>query len=257
VGGSVNAWRVLDAPARLLDKVGVPIRVRGSGAPGLRDADTEALVRRHFTSRSRPDHINLESMRTTLMLLKERPSRIVETGMAAWGTNSTLLFADYVERFGGELWSVDIRLQPIVTLRSSVSSRTALTCGDSVRFLRRWVARHRGDCTVDLAYLDSFDLDPSDPFPAARHGLAEFLAVRPALGPGSLLLIDDTPATPDHCPRVMREPAERFLKAEGMMPGKGMLVVQHLEGVAEATKLLHGYQVLYRFDGGLTAAARS
>jgi len=29
-----------------------------------------------------------------------------------------------------------------------------------------------------------------------------------------------------------------------------MLVAQHLESAPQATKLRHGYQVLYRFDGG-------
>src|SRR5262249_37209242 len=156
-----------------------------------------------------------ESMRNALALLEERPGRIIETGMSAWGTNSTLLFSDYVDAFGGELWSVDIRMEPLVSLRRSVSARTVLTCGDSVRFLERWVAANRADCRVDFVYLDSFDLDASDPYPAALHGIKELFAILPALRAGSLLLVDDTPASPADCTKGMRAPAERFLAREG------------------------------------------
>ncbi len=205
-------------------------------------------MRAHFRARSTPDHMNLRSMSDALGLLEGRPSRILETGMSAWGTDSTRLFDDYVDAFGGELWSVDIRLQPLVHLRKSVSARTMLTCGDSVRFLRRWVRSRQADCRVDLVYLDSFDLDVENPYPAATHGIKELFAIRPALQPGSLLLVDDTPATPELCPAGMREPAERFLAREGVMPGKGMLIDRYLQGVEHVTKIRHDYQALYRFD---------
>jgi len=32
------------------------------------------------------------------------------------------------------------------------------------------------------------------------------------------------------------------------MPGKGMLIVPYLDSTHAATKMLHSYQVLYRFD---------
>ena len=246
---SPQAWKLLDAAARGLDTLGTPVRARGARAPRPTGADgTDELVRRHFAARSSPEHINVESMLGALELLEERPGRIVETGASAWGTDSTRLFSDYVDTFGGELWSVDIRLKPLVDLRGAVSRRTLLTCGDSVRFLRRWVRSHRTDTRVDLVYLDSYDLDVEDPYPAARHGLRELLAIRPALQRGSLLLVDDTPATPELCPDGMREPAERFLATHGAMPGKGMLIEQYLDGAPNVTKVHHAYQVLYRFD---------
>jgi hypothetical protein len=168
--------------------------------------------------------------------------------MSAWGTNSTLLFSDYVEAFGGEFWSVDLRMKPLVSVRRSVSGRTVLTCGDSVRFLHRWVVANQSNRKVDFVYLDSFDLDVSNPYPAALHGIREFFAIRPALQAGSLLLVDDTPASPSDCTKGMREPAERFMATEGVMPGKGMLIDRYLEGIANVTKIHHGYQVLYRFE---------
>lgn len=55
-------------------------------------------------------------------------------------------------------------------LRGSLSERSWLTCDDSVRFLRRWVAENPGR-RADLVYLDSYDLDVGDPIEAAIHGL--------------------------------------------------------------------------------------
>ena len=242
------AWPLLDALSRFLDKLGAPVRVRGlEESPHTTWVSTDELVREHFRSRSTLDHINFDSMLNALTLLGDKPSRIIETGMSAWGTNSTLLFSDYVATFGGQFWSVDIRIKPLVDVRSSVTRRTILTCGDSVRFLHRWVVTNQLDCKVDFVYLDSFDLDVEDPYPAALHGIRELFAIGPALKPGSLLLVDDTPATPAFCPDGMREPAERFLATEGVMPGKGMLIDRYLEGVAHVTKIHHGYQALYQF----------
>jgi hypothetical protein len=50
-------------------------------------------------------------MRQAIHLLGQSPSVILETGMSAWGTNSSLLFDDYVCCFGGEFFTVDIRLR--------------------------------------------------------------------------------------------------------------------------------------------------
>ncbi len=242
-------WRLMDTSCDALDRLGSPMTVRGAkeSEPATPNTTTVDLVHRHFRAHSSVDHPNLKSMRDTLALLDGRPSRIIETGMASRGTNSTLLFSDYVDTFGGELWSVDVQAELVAKLRPAVGRSTVLTCGDSVRFLRRWVRARWPDCTVDLVYLDSLDLDVEDPYPAALHGIREFFAIKPALRPGSLILVDDTPATPADCPPGMREAAERFMAAEGVMPGKGMLIDRYLQG-GSASKIHHGYQVLYRFD---------
>jgi cephalosporin hydroxylase len=186
-------------------------------------------------------------MLDAMRLLGESPSLIIETGMSAWGTNSSLLFDDYVCRYGGTFYTVDIRLRPLMELRSAVSHQTRLSCNDSVRFLQKWVRSNPGR-RANLVYLDSFDLNPRLPYESALHGIREFLAIRPALGKGSLLLVDDTPINPEACPPEWRQEAESFLKEEGVMPGKGMLIVPYLDSSHSVTKLRHGYQVLYRFD---------
>ena len=105
-------------------------------------------------------------------------------------------------------------------MRSIVSDRTQLICDDSVRFFQRWV-RSKPGRKVDLVYLDSYDLNPRSPYAAAVHGVREYLAIRPALGKGSLLLADDTSIDPDAPPSggMTRSP---FVEHEGVMPGKGM-----------------------------------
>jgi hypothetical protein len=84
-------------------------------------------------------------------------------------------------------------------LRSTVSVRTQLFCDDSVRFLQWWVHSNPGR-KADLVYLDSQDLNPRSPYAAAVLAIREYFAIRPAVGKGSLLLVDDTPIDPDRCP---------------------------------------------------------
>jgi hypothetical protein len=210
-------------------------------------ASVVELVESHFRQHSDLEHVNFASLHETLRLLDERSSTILETGASAWGTDSSLLFDEYVTRFGGEFETVDIRLGPLLRLRPLLGPRSAVTCDDSVRFLRNWVRRHPG-ARADLVYLDSFDVDFASPFPAAQHGLAEFWAIRPALRDGSLLLVDDTPATLEDLSARGREAAKGFVAEHGLVPGKGMFVDLCLRDAPGVTKLHHGYQALYRFD---------
>ena len=42
-----------------------------------------------------------------------------------------------------------------------------------------------------LVYLDSYDVDLNDPMPSAIHHALELAAVRPLIGPGTLVCVDD------------------------------------------------------------------
>jgi hypothetical protein len=121
-----------------------------------------------------------------------------------------------------------------------------MSCDDSVHFLKRWIDKYSAH-KVDLVYLDSWDLNISDPLPAAIHGLKEFLAIAPALREGSLLLVDDTPRSLDFLPAPLRESAAEFQANHGLVPGKGMLIDLFLKERPRITKVLHHYQVLYKF----------
>ena len=205
---------------------------------------TETLLERHFSEHSNLGHICRPSLSLALQRLKCKPATIVETGSAAWGTKSSLLFDSYVNSFGGIFFSVDLRVEPIWTLSRQCSQNSQFFCDDSVTFLRKSIWGQK----IDLCYLDSWDLDVSDPMPAAIHGLNEFFCVLPALRKyGGLLLIDDTPRHHSYfgesCYSSWQDSVARF----GIPPGKGSLVFDFLERHKYATLLYHEYQVLYEF----------
>jgi hypothetical protein len=243
----VSALRVANALSRIPARAGYPLHVTGRNArPRPSVESTADLVAAHFRSRSDPAHVNAASLGEALGLLDGRPATILETGSSAWGTDSSLLFDDYVAAFGGTFATVDVRPEPLRRLRPLLGPRSSATCDDSVRFLERWVREHPGRA-VDLVYLDSFDVDFGAPVPAAMHGLSELWAIRPALRAGSLLLVDDTPATLDDVPPAEQARAADFHERHGLVPGKGMLVDLCLASAPGVEKLRHGYQALYRF----------
>jgi hypothetical protein len=234
--------------ARYASRAGRPLHAAGRNTDARPSyASMAELVEAHFRTRSSPTHVNAASLGDTVALLDARPATILETGSAGRGTASSLLFDDYVTAYGGTFATVDTDYGLFRRLRPLLGPRSSATCDDSVRFLERWVREHPG-AAVDLVYLDSFDVDFGDPVPAAMHGLRELWAIRPALRGGSLLLVDDTPATIDLAPRSEQPRAAAFRERHGLVPGKGMLVDLCLATAPGVTKLRHGYQALYRFD---------
>lgn len=205
------------------------------------------LLAAHFATWSQPDHVNLPGFAQTIELMGDRPQIIVETGTSAWGTDSTRLWDAYIARFGGELWSVDLSPSPSKRLADQVSDRTHLVVDDSVHFLTDFAQRREGT-VVGVCYLDSWDLDWSDPDPAAAHGLAEWHAVRPLMGPGSVLVIDDSPGSLDWVPEGHRQEAEAYLASHGYLPGKGALAHQELVADPRVSLKWHGYNSVYLFD---------
>ena len=157
-----------------------------------RFVDTDDLCRAHFWARSDVNHINFSSLQETLRRLGGQPALILETGTSAHGTDSTLLFDSYVRSFGGRCESCDIDPVAVDRTRMRVSNSTSVHLGDSVAFLKRLSDADLND--VRLIYLDSYDVDFTDPLPAAQHCLAEFRACESRLAPGTLVLIDDSPS---------------------------------------------------------------
>ena len=120
---------------------------------------------------------------------------IVETGCARkddWFQDgqSTLLFDRFVNFWDGAVRTVDIEEKACAYLRTRVSARVSVTCGDSVAYLRSLLQGEAPD--IDLLYLDSYDLDWRNPHPAALHHLHELCAVMPLLASGTLVMVDDT-----------------------------------------------------------------
>jgi hypothetical protein len=201
----------------------------------------EELCSWHFRAFSDPGHINRVGLTLALRQLDEQPALIIETGTSAWGTDSTRLWAKYIQNFGGIFHSVDIRQEPSDHL-GALGTKTHLHVGDSVNFLQGF-SIPAGYDKVNLAYLDSWDLDVTNPLPAMEHGLKEWKALYPLLGPGSTVVVDDTPI-------------ERFLLGETVssdssdpprVPGKGTLILED-EAVREHFQIIyHHYNVVLKW----------
>jgi hypothetical protein len=213
----------------------------------LEFADVTGLLEAHFSTWSEPTHVNRPGFEQALACSRPGPLTIIETGTSAWGTDSTRLWDAYVQRFGGEFWSVDLSAAPSSRLAKQVCDRTHLVVQDSVSFLNSFVEADPLR-TVDLCYLDSWDVDWADPQASMDHGLAEFHAIAPLLRSGSVLLIDDTPTALEYVPPSHTEQAQRFLAQRGFLPGKGALVIQELQQRADVRKIWEGYSVGLAFE---------
>lgn len=198
-----------------------------------------------FSNVGKPMHLNYLTFKELFKNMDGRKDLIIlESGIASAGTHSTYLFNEYVRKYGGRFWSVDINKNLVDGHQGNMCPATTLVLNDSVAFFKEW-------CThfdkVDVTYLDSWDLDFYNPDPAATHGLNEYKALLPAFKPSSLLLIDDTPATPywlDTRGQLFNDMITYF-NQNNCLPGKGQYVLKEPKN---AETLLHNYQVLYKFN---------
>ena len=68
----------------------------------------EELIDFHFRTYSEINHINKEMFTKLLNNFDRTKLNILETGSSAHGTNSSMLFINYVKKFGGSFKTVDI-----------------------------------------------------------------------------------------------------------------------------------------------------
>jgi hypothetical protein len=99
-----------------------------------------------------------------------------------------------------------------------------------------------------LVYLDSWDVDWSNPNESAIHGYNEYLRIKDRLKSGSVLVIDDTPRTIDWIPPEFFEVAQEFLKVNGVLPGKGALILKELQGSPLVKKIWHEYNLVFQLN---------
>jgi hypothetical protein len=237
--------------ARWAVNVSSPLFRGGPGRHGTgtraKFATLAALLDAHFEKHSEPNHICRTTLSQALEMLSGKPARIIETGSSAWGTKSSLLFDSYVNSFGGTFLSVDIRAEALFWLRPICTSKTTLFCDDSVHFLKNLSSTEN---SVDLLYLDSWDVDWCAPLPAAIHGFNEFMTIFPTLQNGGILLVDDTPRDPDVMNRIQPRfiaDFEKFKRQYGFFPGKGALIKNFLQKNNLGKEICHDYQLLWRF----------
>ena len=197
-----------------------------------------------FLNKGEPKHINYLTFKELFKNMNSiKNPMILESGIASAGTQSTYLFNEYVRKYGGFFWSVDINKSLVEQHRGNMCPATTLICDDSVNFFSNWAKNNN---KADIIYLDSYDLDFYNPKPSAEHGLKEFRSLLPVCKKDTLMLIDDTPINPYWLPfrNNMYNDMINFYDNHNCLPGKGMLVLNEEKN---ADLLLHNYQVLYKF----------
>lgn len=226
------AFERLYKEARTLD-IGGAAQAHGDGAlvgiPALdHNQPFEAQFRHHFKPRLGKRAGGFGVLFATLAERHPRPL-IIETGCMRIPGNwegdgqSTFMFDAFVRAKGGHLFSIDVLPESIDTARRACSSAANLICNDSVAALYALSELLPGPAA--LVYLDSYDLDTADPFPSAVHHALELAAIRPLIGPGTLVCVDDYGVG----------------SQEG---GKGMIVDKFFSSI-RAEVLFSGYQRIW------------
>lgn len=170
---------------------------------------------------------------------------ILETGCARERDNwegdgqSTFMFDRFAAEHAGEVCTVDLDASACAYARSVVGSCTTVHLGDSVTFLHGMAGKLlREGRAIDLLYLDSFDCDPANPTPSALHHLKELCAISPALGGGTLVVVDDS----FHQLRGFRNERNEFILLEDQgIWGKARYVAEYFQQVG-IKPLFDGYQ---------------
>jgi hypothetical protein len=127
---------------------------------------------------------------------------IVETGCARVPDNytgdgeSSLLFDEYINEYGGEFYTVDISSESVSYCRSKMKSRNShVIQEDSITYLKQLNQELlTSGRKIDFLYLDSFDAPRHDPavlFTSAKHHLYELMTILPSLKPGAIIGVDD------------------------------------------------------------------
>lgn len=175
---------------------------------------------------------------------------IIETGcvrqIGNWAGDgqSSILFDKFLNVYDGVLHTVDLNPSACGELRKHVSQKTQISCSDSVSFLHQLVIKNP-EFKVDLLYLDSYDMDWSNPHPSSLHHLKELCAIMPALREGTLIIVDDTIKTFGVLPTPTTDNKMQYtvFKDTGLI-GKGVYVDDFLTNIG-CQRVFDGYQSGY------------
>lgn len=176
----------------------------------------------------------------------DRPVRIVETGCTREAGNwtgdggSTLLFDKYAEFHPGTIvFTVDIDPSATALCRALVSPCVKVHTGDSVGFLKHLADNPTAELpSIDLLYLDSFDVNFNDVFPSAFHHMKELVAVSPLIGSETLVVVDDSPSS---FTGYIGDGGQVHLVAPLKIGGKGKFVAEYAQHIG-AEKMFESYQ---------------
>lgn len=166
-----------------------------------------------------------------LLEIKKSNFQIIETGTVRkpnnWKDgNSGFLFAEFVKAHNGFVRSVDIDQTAVDAANTFIDNNYYKSyCSDSVT----WLSNQTDLKSVDLFYLDSWDVEWMDDDPSASHHLKEFKAIEPFLHKDSIVAIDDN-----------------SFKLDGQRTGKGRKIVEYL-AQKNIFPIYDEYQIIYRF----------
>jgi hypothetical protein len=194
-------------------------------------------------------HINYYTFRKFFELLSsfDNPT-IIETGSSGWSvTCSSLLFDRFINKYGGNFFTVDAAQYTIGRLKPMLSSLSEAHCGDSVEYIKNFKYK------IDAAYLDSYDIDWLNYEDAAQHGKREMEALLPHLNSRSIILIDDTPSSSFFLPfrNDTQKTVNDLFEITENMPGKGMYAEEVLKANSDKfkyKKVLHMYAVIFEVE---------
>lgn len=168
---------------------------------------------------------------------------IVETGCAREMDNytgdgqSSLLFDKYINKYGGEFYTVDISQESTDYCRSRMTcEKSVVITNDSITELKkfnRWFQER--DKKIDFLYLDSFDAPQDKPevvFQSAIHHLFELLTIAPSLKNGALIGVDDN--------WIEQVDDKHYLM------GKGQVIFDYMRKTGREP-IHQGYQIFWRW----------
>lgn len=169
---------------------------------------------------------------------------IVETGCSNLvnGMNSTKIWDDFVNEYGGNVLSIDISPEVIQECRPLVSTKTRLVCSDSIAYLKEYQGP-----SIDFLFLDSFNCDFFQDVGSSLHHLLEFMQVVKWLKDGSLILIDDTPLDKYWLDNALQLPYLSQLPEGNILWTKGKYVLFYLLKYTKSKVICHYYQLLIEY----------
>lgn len=162
----------------------------------------------------------------------KRRYNILETGSVRHVGNwegdgqSTILFDSFINFHDGMLFSIDLNVDSTAASRRSTSAKTHCICSDSVRFIKDLGRLSDGGLRFDLLYLDSFDVDFSNPAPSSFHHIKEILAMGTTVD-GLIVAIDDN------------------IEIEGKLIGKGGMAYEYFSDLG-IDPIYRGYQLIWQ-----------
>lgn len=190
-------------------------------------------------------HINYLTFKKMFEELEKKEKKyfvILETGCSAHGIKSTLLFDKFINYYNGELYSVDNNIDRVKEAQQLVSCKTQVICSDSVEFLKKF------NKNIDIAYLDSYDVNWLNQEKSKIHHLNEFNNISNLFSTHGILLVDDTPK--DYFWLDLKKNKKNYNKIldtikNNKYNGKGAYIYPLLNKKWEL--ILHQYQMLWKY----------